>query len=244
MAWGSKVPSRVAQSAGPGWGRQILTGSGAPADALGNLSDRYYDTVAQRYYIKRYVGNFNNDNVLINTPFIGGDTDWRLSFLLAAPLGTGNQRFVGQSMGSYVANEITVDQFTTNPQIRFGQTSGASVIAAGGVDGLWHRVDVSRAGTTHAMSVDGVFIGTMTIGTGILVVPTQFVVGNGTGGTYAVCKIANLTATRGANRINLPFDDGTGTAVRDISGNGNTGTLTDGTPATFWLQTWVPEDLL
>ena len=216
-----------------------LSGSGVPADALGVLGQTYYNTITGKWYLKRWVGNCNNDSVIVNSPFIGGNEDWSCSFLFKAATGKNNQRFVSQGNGGFISGEYNIDQMNTTPGLRFGATYGFSLIFDNILDGVtWHKLEADRVNGIHSATVDGVTQTDVKIRT--LLVPTFLACGVGTGGGTSICMIADFVGNRGSNRVSLPFDEGSGAIAYDRTGNGNNGIISDGSPYTFWTQTWVP----
>ncbi|WP_439516432.1 LamG-like jellyroll fold domain-containing protein, partial [Sediminibacterium sp.] len=128
----------------------------------------------------------------------------------------------------------------------------APIIASSFTDGNWHHVAATYDGTNCRVYKDGVLIGTSNK-TGNIVFASQYglttYIGAYSGGEYFnglidEVRFWNTTRTQAqldANKlISLPvnttgltayykFDEGTGTTTNDASGNGNHGTLVNGT---------------
>lgn len=224
-----------------------LSGSGVPADALGNLGDRYYDTTAQRWYLKRWVGNFSGtapyDNIFLNKPIIGGGTAWALSFLFKATVGGNYQRLFGTSQTvTYGNTQIT--QSGTTAGIAIGSMNyGDEVTSANRFDGVWHSVSATYNGSSaYSITVDGVTVSAARKYAAI--VATKFYAGNSDLDPSFVGQMCKIYGTGYGNTLKWNVNEGSGTVINDASGNGNNGTLSDGSPTTFWIQAWVPMDLL
>lgn len=219
-----------------------LDGYGIPADGLGNLGDRYYDIGAGRWYLKRWVGNFINDTAICQTPVIGGNVDWEASFLFNAMPGVNNQRFIGQNNSNYIAGEFNVDQLTTTATMRVGLSGGVALIKANALDGNWHKVEIWRRSRKLGFAFDGTLVANdTTIRTTLDAVNLCF--GTGTSGGRSTMKCCNFLGSREGIETRILFDEGSGAIANDSIGNNN-GVITDGTPISFWYQSWVPMDLL
>lgn len=218
-----------------------LSGSGVPADALGNLGDRYYDTAAGRWYLKRWVGNFNNDRCVLNDILFGGNADWDLSFLVNG-LNVGvDQRFVGQQLTGGAGTTL----ITASGSIAFcaiwGFVNPAIIINA--MDSTWHKLRFRRTGNFFESWKDGV-PGSSGTNTNATVAATLLVFGDGAGGPGSTSKMANFSITGYGKSLRWNFDEGSGLVATDSSGGGRNGKITDNAPTNFWLQAWVPMDLL
>lgn len=245
--WGIPVPSRVPVS-GSGWGWVIRSGSGVPADALGNLGDRYFDTAAQRWYLKRWVGNFAGIDY-INGPSLGsGDGVVDLTMLVYYDGNSTNQRLIG--------NTVNASGF------RMGMWSGKLHPLIGGVGSIgyaegdvgttlsvgWHKIrGYYRAGGVDCY-VDGSLVGSLAAasapGANLAGSRTVAIGDFGVDSTMSF-KAANVSISAGgATKGQWSISEGAGATIVDSSGAGNNGVLSDNSPATFWLQTWVPMDLL
>ena len=145
----------------------IIYSPGVPADALGNLGDRYYDTTAGRWYLKRWVANFSGpDSVSVaGIPIIGANnwtfealiwldpstTDWSTIF-------SGNNVSVGGStmLRAQSNNNIVIDYYGyQGARLSISNKSAwYKVIASGTYDGATLADSLSIVGVgTDSSSV-------------------------------------------------------------------------------------------
>lgn len=225
-----------------------LFGSGVPADALGNLGDRYFDTAAQRWYLKRWVANFSGpDSVSVaGIPIIGAN-NWTFEALIWLDPSTTDWSTIF-SGSDVAAHGSTMLRAQSNNRITTDYYGYQGAFVDIGRKSAWYKVIASGTydGATLADSVSIVGVGTKNSS----VTRSDRLPGNGlhlgppSGGTQFVGRMCNVKASGSGYVLHLPIDDGAGTAVRDVSGGNHQGTVTDGSPTTFWIQSWVPMDLL
>lgn len=226
------------------------SGSGIPADALGNLGDRYFDTAAQRWYLKRWVANREGvgDSILFPINLFPSVGDFEFSTLVRRD----NQiddffLFGATSPDGGKVFHFRIDP-TNKPQIllRNGADSAAQyvVTSSSAIDGNWRRIGAKRVGSALTLTVDGSIVGTIADTSGWTPSLTQT-------GTYILranassavpIKSCEVKFTGPGGSIIAPFNEGTGTTISNQAGAN--GTLTDETPMNFWYQAWVPMDLL
>lgn len=225
-----------------------LDGYGVPDDGLGNLGDRYYDIGAGRWYLKRWVGNFNGTDNVKCPPIIGvnQNEDFTFEALFRPDPAIGNYKFIvhnntnvtlpgGIGIGTLGSNTLAgIEHYGTN-------TCNITPVSAG----VWHRIAYRGRYASGAwydeLTIDGV-IRTQSVANAFAQANVLMI--GSTVGRQWLGQICNVQAAGNSTSLKLPFEDGAGAFVKDVSGNGNNGTLTDGAPTTFWYQSWVPMDLL
>lgn len=220
-----------------------LDGYGIPADGLGNLGDRYYDIGARRWYLKRWVGNFSGfDYLTVAKSIIGASGDFQLSatMKLSSSVGSSNPTIFGS--GASPTNTLVLIRPNSKVALRLARLGTADVGNLAVYPGAtWFNLVMYRTGATIGFKINS--LDTPTVD------PANYVAGTMTTLGQTIDNIdpfiaCNFKGVGQGNAFNIPIDDGSGVTARDTSGNGNDGTVTDGSPATFWLQSWVPMDLL
>ena len=240
MSWGIPVPDRV-PAGGLGWGRALLSGSGVPADALGNLGDRYYDTATGRWYLKRWVGNFDGSDVAIpsSEPPLGSGFIARAVFKTQAAMGSsGLVDIMGRELSFKLRTSASYLSLLLGTGAGWGFNSSTIFNL---FDSTWYRVEIDTLTVpgTLKIKLNGTEILNVAHGTAIGPSASGFRIGT-------VTNPSNIRPTAlvefGGSR--WAMGEGFGTTLVDSSGLGRNCTVTDAIPATFWAQTWVPMDLL
>lgn len=224
------------------------SGSGIPADALGNLGDRYFDTAASRWYLKRWVGNFSGvDYVSIASMGAGTGIVVASCLFYSDGVADGIERRVISNADAGTGFRFSILNCTPKPLISgiggVGFTEGfvGSAIPIG-----WHRVSMTfRVGGVDVY-IDGVSVGflnapSVTSGPS-LAGSRELRLGRESIENFKGCDFS--VSIDGAAFTKLPTSEGAGTSIKDVSGAGRNGTLTDGSPTNFWYQAWVPMDLM
>lgn len=233
-------------------------GPGEPPDSFGALGDYYYDTTADRWYLKRWVGNPRGQDIItVNAPAAALKEEHSVEFLF-------------RTQGAYTAsafkpflyrNGISASQASYQILLN-GPASPLYEIYAEGLgvgsynvfgkavfDGAWHAVKGVIEGTSYKLFIDGVQTGpTQSLASFTpAYTATKMFFGDisGLGANQTGLQMANIKVIRqGSPVCTLALDDGTGLTAADSSGAGNNGVITDNAPTTFWYQAWVPTDLL
>lgn len=223
-------------------------GPGAPPDSFGALGDYYYDTTADRWYLKRWVANRegDGDGILFPINLFPSVGDFSFEALLRSSLTQRvnladskptASRNVGIAIGANYA--ITTTLRNSSGAVQYSTTSTTTTW----VDG-WVPVKVTRISGAVEISVNGTVVGSIAstpawspslveASTGILA-QLDFSAGP--------LKACNIKYTCPGGSIIATLNEGSGTVITNQAGAN--GTLTDGTPANFWYQSWVPTDLL
>lgn len=222
------------------------SGSGIPSDALGSLGDRYFDTVAQRWYLKRWVGQFSGTDRVEGAAFaLSGSAPLRYDIRI--------KKFSsGTLLDQLVSNGITPNGMrivTDDTYMYIGINSTGYTYAHGGlVIGKWLNISVTADGKNIKVFINGEQKFSVVDTTIPLLYGSGWVrAGDRSGSETSLHLCGGISVTQLDTSIKLldwRFDAGSGTTIRDTSPSANNGTLTDGTPTNFWYQSWVPMDLL
>lgn len=219
-----------------------LSGSGIPADALGNLGDRYFDTTAQMWYLKRWVGNFRGIDRVEGMALASSGTTAPLRFDVVASRNGAANNLIGNGTTSAGAR-LVVSQ--TNI------VAANDAIVASGVNtvpnGIFAKFSLIVDGTILSAQINGVQAGGTASGNANLYGLGWMRSGDRSGSEGQDFKLASAKAVRldtMQTLLDWRYDDGSGITIRDYSPQANNGTLTDSTPTGFWLATWVPMNLL
>ena len=226
-------------------GSALLSGSGVPSDALGNLGDLYLDTSTGRRYLKRWVGNFDGaDSVSAPGPICANDCDWTIDIVAFFASASATYGSVLQfNMPSPLTGGLSVQRNGNANTIAFINPGVGAVLSttAQVVNNAWHKLSFRKTAATREIVVDGVSASGSASSS---VAPDAFVLGKGGNAQSVIGKVASLRVTSQVSNLLWGFSEGCGESVADATGNGNVGTVSDGSPASFWLLTWVPMDLL
>jgi len=210
-------------SARPAAGAQFVVGTGAPSDTtvgrvVGNFSGTDYITLPAATFVQSAAESFEQE---ISFVFVG-DAVNRTLF-----------RIGGNNGKTLYATSVA-----TGIYVGYG-ASGITLTLTAGIHNLKMRWD----GATQSLytSIDGGAFVDRTTATVRAEVPLCFPATLHTISTSSVTTPAqNLSwdyrYSNGVKSCFLPLQDGQGTLCRDASGNGNNGTLTDGTPTDFWQR--------
>lgn len=222
------------------------SGVGIPVDALGSLGDRYFDTAAGRWYLKRWVGYFNGfDQALPQTePDLTSELFVAATFKTAESFARGYIDILGREMSFKVRTDMDgVLQLLLGNGSSWGSINGnvVSTIAALSTS-TWYRLSIdakSHPGSVIAtvngeIAFDAPF--SLTIGGSAV---NKFRIGGVTDSPWSrpICNVLYCGSR-------WDIDDGSGYTLRDSSGRRNDCVVSDEAPTGFWLQTWVPMDLL
>jgi hypothetical protein len=105
----------------------------------------------------------------------------------------------------------------------------------------WEKVKISIRNEMVYFSYGGVETSYTTVGWEPEVSTRLRFYGQTPLGTRTYTSVSNFKLSRSGDMIiNSPINDGSGTILTDISGKGNNGNLTDGSPASFWSTDNVP----
>lgn len=227
-----------------------LSGSGVPADALGNLGDRYYDTAAGRWYLKRWVANREGagDSILFPINLFPSVGDFEFSVMARRDnVPNGGIRLASSNPNGSNAFGFAIGSGSTQHSMLLRSSAGTpqSTAVATSTDTLWHLLGAKRIGLALTVQVDGVNVGTSVADTSAW---SPLLTETGTRCLYTPdtaslsIKCCNLRLTGPGGSIIAPLNEGAGTTITNQAGAN--GTLIDGTPTNFWYQAWVPMDLL
>lgn len=112
------------------------------------------------------------------------------------------------------------------------------------VDGNWHIISVERAGSMLIGRRDGTQVFSKVINDTVNI-PLYTSIGSQPKGRTINGQICCVEAISSSGSFKYRFNQTSGTIIQDLSGNGNTGTLTDGSPATFsGNKYWIPRELI
>lgn len=249
VPWG--IPAMPAGFASPSWGIGIRQGSGVPSDASGNLGDRYFDTTAQRWYLKRWVANREGvgDKIIFPINLFPSVGDFDFEMLVRMDIVQAIQMMFAATSPS------ASDTFNFRTESTTGKISGSLRTAASlsqyfildpasRVDAGWIKIGMRRVGFVFSLLINGLVVvsnastsawSPVTTNPGTAVLTT-------TSGATESLKACNVKLTGPGGSIIAPLNEGAGTTITNQAGAN--GTLTDGTPTNFWYQAWVPMDLL
>ena len=227
-----------------------ISGVGAlPADATPFLG-RMWLGPDGKVYRARYVAKLAGvDAILYGIPVSsdGYTGDFEMDFKLNSDgIPTATNVLFSSIQG---ATKCFALQRTTSaiqqPQVVFrnlSTTVAASLSPGNYSDAAWHRINVVKQGASAVVKIDGTTFSSLNLSAWDPEVSTAHrFLGNSASGTSTRVLICDYTLKRGSSLIiNSPMDDGSGTVVRDISGNGNNATITDGSPTGVWAVDWVP----
>ena len=254
------APWQLGRGVVGGFSKPRLIGSGVPSDSLGELGNYYYDSSANRWYLKRWVANPKGlDTITVMAPSFVVAEAHSVELLFRVQGGYVASQFKPRLYRCLTSSAQPVEHFLLNGPTPMHEvyaevcsdTSGNTNLICGKVvtDGSWHKYRIQRIGDVFATYTDGVLsqqktLSGWTCGT---YVPDRMVFGDAYGipAGQTGLQIANIVVTNtSAPRCTLRLDEGSGTVAYDTSGAGNNGTIADNTPATFWQAAWVPMDLL
>lgn len=248
MSWYNPVPKDNVNVVS-GWGEYQLQGNGVPNDATGKLGDTYLNVADNRLYLKRWVANRegSGDSILFPINLFPSVGDFDISMLTRLD-NTPDSRLwlVAAAPGEYSVFNLYYEggQTIHNCILRKFDTSAQFSQGSSVTNNAWHRVGARRIDGTLIVYRDN----------------TNFISGINTSawdpslvqtGTYILktpqslslsMKACDIKITSPGGKIISPLNEGTGTTITNQAGAN--GTLTDGTPANFWYQSWVPMDLL
>ena len=220
---------------------------GVPGDALGNLGDRYFDTTAQRWYLKRWVANREGvgDSILfpINLFPSVGDFDFSVR-VRRGNLQDGSLRIYSTPANSIGAIFLIPSSSQFHSALLFSSDQTQQyALNSSDYNADWHTIGARRVSNALHTLVDGVIVSTIADTSGwspdISTPSTRCLFTANTASLSIKCCDLRLIGPGGS--IIAPLNEGAGTTITNRAGAN--GTLTDGTPTNFWVQTWVPMDL-
>ena len=241
------APWQLGRGVVGGFSKPRLIGSGVPSDSLGELGNYYYDSSANRWYLKRWCGRQSgvSDVVAIPKAIRTSYGDFYLKFLINASASTGKQDiFVDGYAGTWNGFRAHINigtagsPYTIRASLRntSGEQFGVSSSAIASY--VWTKVEISVAAGVLSIIVNS--------GTPMSVACDGWTPSNANASRFFTTNSNSIIMIADAvsSIFSLPYSDGSGTTVRDASGNGNNGTLSDEAPTDFWAASWVPMDLL
>lgn len=246
--WGIPVPSQVPKS-GSGWGMTVRSGSGIPSDALGNLGDRYFDTTAQRWYLKRWVGNRegSGDGILFPVNLFPSVGNFDFSMLVRRDnVPDGQLIFAASSPDIFSAFNFRLDVGVQAHSVSLRSSAGASqyFLSSPSTDTQWHKLGCGRVGSALYISTDNnvnsIVADTSSWSPSLTQSGTRVL--STTNSASLSIKACNVKLTAPGGAITAALDDGAGSMISNATGPN--GTLTDASPTNFWYVSWVPMDLL
>lgn len=238
-------------------GSAPIIGSGpiasAPDAGLYPAGVMWWDDVTGKPYGCRYVGNLDGADTIdfgFVLPANGTSGPWELEWWMAID---GIPSYFDTLFSSIVSGtntrhfRVSLDNVVSKIYADWRNSSGTSFVSRSAInitDGKFRKYLVAVSSDLKgSFFVDGVMQGpyadlsTWSPGTA-----TSFrITGSAASGAKTFTKICNMVVSRnGVVLANVPFSDGYGSIVSDMSGNGYNGTLNDASPITFWKKDWFP----
>ena len=234
------APWQLGRGVVGGFSKPRLIGSGVPSDSLGELGNYYYDSSANRWYLKRWVGNFDGTDVALpsSEPPIGSYFIARAVFKTQASMGSSSRVDI---MGRELSFKLRTSANYLSLLLGTGSAWNFNSELVGLSDLTWYRVEVDTLTELGRLKINlnGTEIMNVVHGKAVGASESKFRIGTVTNSTVSrPIAFAEYCGSRW--RIN----EGSGTVLADESGLGRPCSVGDAAPTTFWAQAWVPMDLL
>jgi len=225
--------------------------SGYPAGAL------WVDGVTGKIWQCDYAGNFVNNGLtnladkVQTTSSFNPNNDFSLKISFRQDNDAVN--FTGlfcQSLdgigGGSRTRGVWLERQNTNISLSIGDASGPVYSQAFGniIDGLWHKIEITRLGNLITGKKDGVQVFSAPLSVPVNI-PLYTAIGSQPSSRTINGQICCVEAVSSFGSFKYRFNQTSGSVIQDLSGNGNTGSLTDGSPATFsGNKYWIPRELI
>ena len=189
----------------------------------------------------------STDLVIFNTPLAsdGLKEPWELEYLFKvdfSPTTTNNMFQLGATKDANFTNDMIATAISS-PRCRWGNSDNSSalgiVASMNRTNSIWHKLKVWHDGTTGYRQFSGgsVNSGSLAYWSPLNAGDIRF--SNSANRPWSLCDFK--ASRNGVALVYAPFDDLSGSVIRDRSGNGINGELTDVSPLDFWQINLIPD---
>lgn len=237
------APWQLGRGVVGGFSKPRLIGSGVPSDSLGELGNYYYDSSANRWYLKRWVvQDISGFTDLVTFPVPATHNGLAAPFsieFVAYNTYTTNSNMIKSGRLEVNSRSVALNAIYIELKNDGGGVQTTCDAAAPGL--AWNKIRVAYDATNGlSVYVNGVSVAAVPTPTWNVTTPATNVVVlspvGGYGSKYCSLSVSDING----KKIDAPLDDGSGLIARNLSWGGD-GVLTT---AGVWAASWVPMDLL